>query len=460
MPDKKNNHMSKNVYKNLNNFINLKERNYTMNKILFSRLVRVAILGAIIASAVTFAFLPAGSAKAGNGNIAYGQTGSGLINDANPVDWWEFSGKAGDEITIRMHCKSGDLAPSLKLWLHNGEEWEVLSWSHSGKCAIDAVISKYKLPTTMTYVIGASRTDMNNGSNSGNYDLTLSLNSSVSGGSDSGISGTGSCAGDKDCDGMPDTTELWLVENFKPVLIYDEDEVEDCVNPMHQTATLYQVTPYSVGRYGPEGAIITIVILYPWDCGGLAVEPFTSHAGDTEALRLFVTNDMLNADLSTSWRVNTVLMKRHHDKWEAHEGNAFRYQRDAKTGFYTHPEIWVSWSKHAMFKSFDDCEDYGFVDFEFCGGGPTVTLYTPPSHNIGERTTNGKLFNRLSEAGSSILTKLFSEEYTWTDNKFCGNVVVNDRDDCGGGLGGKWWPSPKVEDRTRQEQLLREYTAP
>jgi hypothetical protein len=264
-------------------------------------------------------------------------------------------------------------------------------------------------------------------------------------------------SGDTDCDRLTDGFESWLIETFKPFLVFDEEEYKCISNVYQQTATLYQVTPYRWRGNEVSEVLITVVILYPDDCGGFSHELLLGHAGDAEALRILVADDVVDANQNRWWRVKTILIKRHHDKYKRYDASQFRYIEDSPGEVPSHPVIYVSESKHAMYPSSSACEKYGpswlpwIGRFEDCGGGPSMSPPTPPQHNVGER--HSPLFNWLSDAGSGHLTRLFGNEEAWGNFAFCGgrDLVVGG---CGGALGGKWWPPLKYDERDRQVRLL------
>lgn len=269
---------------------------------------------------------------------------------------------------------------------------------------------------------------------------------------------------DVDKDGIADNVESRLIEKFKPVLFFDENEPVDVVN---ETLTLYQVHPARKGNQ--QGYLITITMLYPidygmedfdldgWDhltCGPIIGDVFAylgsqldtdGHCGDSEALRIFV------ADYGNTWKLESIVIKRHHDDWKDYDESRFSYESDKETGLKTHPVIYVSESKHAMYSSINECEDYsvelynvGFsceVKFEDCGGGIKLSLYTPPSYNVGEHNKHN--FNALNE-----VTTLFPGEDAWKDTPFCGGYTWESCKDfagmfdktCAGSIGGKWFP--------------------
>jgi hypothetical protein len=424
--------------------INSKERRISMNGKTFAKVARMALTAMVIVSALTLALGPAQTAYAWDrGKISYGQTVEGKISHYNYDDNWFFYGSAGDAVTITMNRTSGDLDPYLALHFWNGAERVKLITDDDSGGAGNSLIDGYVLPYDGWYCIGAHRYDHEYGATAGSYLLTLTL-----------LPGANACpAHDSDCDGFTNDFESWLIEGFKPVLIFDEEEPQ-CVDVENQTATLYQVTPYATaGRYGKSGALITVVILYPDDCGMYGTG-LGSHPGDAEALRIFAVHNPVH----DVWYIGGILMTRHGDPWEAYKPDKFRYSG-------SHPVIFVSESKHAMYSSKNECESYALWTFENCGEGVSLDLFTPPQHNVGER--GAPAFDAMRDAPSNVLVSLFSDgghdeysghtEYTWTDVDFCGGWVGAN---CGGALSGKWWPHVDPQERAFQESLIEEAVAP
>jgi hypothetical protein len=422
------------VAKKFSRSINHTERRLSMKGKVVAKVARMTLVAVMMASAVALAVGPAQPAYAQT--LTYGQSVRGQISGYNLHEWHDFYGRAGELIRISMARTQGDLDPFVDLWFHNGSEWVTVTSDDDSGGNWNALIDGYVLPYTGKYLIGAHRCDHEYGTTAGSYLLTLTL-----------LPGANACpAYDTDCDGFTDDFEHWLIEAFKPVLIFDEEESQ-CVDVVNETATVYQVTPYeTAGRYGKSGALITVVMLYQNDCGAYGTG-VGGHPGDTEALRIFAVHNPLH----DNWYVGGILMKRHHDEWEAYKPSEFTYRG-------THPKIFVSESKHAMYPSVSACEDYALWTFEDCGGGIELNLYTPPAHNVGER--GAPAFDAMRYAPSDVLVRLFSDnvhtEYTWTDAPFCGGWVGTP---CGGALTGKWWPLLDAHETAFQRRLIEEAVA-
>lgn len=279
----------------------------------------------------------------------------------------------------------------------------------------------------------------------------------------------GRCDGDQDCDGLSDQLEQWMIDTYKPVLEFDENESVDPAT----SAAIYQVSP---GWYHDmRGVWITVVLVYPRDdglvamniegwnhltCAGLgdigaavANEGFDEHLGDTEALRIFV------ADIgNNSWQIQGLLLKRHYDPYESYIPDDFEWRQSPPgEGEATHPLIFVSESKHGMYSSADECANYTHefmgiceMEIEDCGNddhpGAYMNLYTPPEQNVGERYAPKEVF-----LASDLLRSMYPPERAWLDQPFCaGDALVHQEvtangdflsfEVCAGGIYGKWLP--------------------
>ena len=224
-----------------------------------------------------------------------------------------------------------------------------------------------------------------------------------------------------DCDGdhLLDETELWLVNTFKPYLIYHKDDID--FQDGQPPPMYFQVTP---GFYdGKRGAWLTMVVAYQWDGGapkfdstGIAcnvygclagaiagsvsvgpalgcgvgaagIEEFVNrtelgaivamHKGDTEGLRFFLV------DGPNGWYISHIDWKRHfHEKFGDPQpvgeigyiiqsgGGWFDagdvtlkdldWQADPITGQPTHPILYVAHNKHAVYPFAEECNDAKF----------------------------------------------------------------------------------------------------
>lgn len=395
----------------------------------------------------------------------YDTLNAAALDSTHDLHFWRFAGLAGQIITVDLISTSGGYDPIMDLQYETDGQWHLQAQDNDSGGNLNARITDFMLPHNGTYVVRVYGVDRS----VGGYNLIISLNVADAG-SESNVNPEPAPA-DSDGDGMSDETETMLINGFSPVLIFDDDESNCIGDPASHTAAIYQVTPYQApGRYGAPGAIITVTILYPRDCGGLHLDWVDvdlvqehivhSHEGDSEALRIYVTNDVLLSDGSMGWMVNTILMMRHFDPWEAYDPDDFDWRPTPGSSANTHPVVWVSWSKHAMYSSHSECDDFGLVDvpfvpiddFEYCDGDTEVRLYTPFEHNVGER--NNRRFDVLADSGpasTSMLAALFWPEHAWSDVDFCGGYVS---EDCAGALNGKWWPPQDPEKLAEQTELL------
>ncbi|GAB4570935.1 MAG: hypothetical protein Kow0077_06320 [Anaerolineae bacterium] len=109
-------------------------------------------------------------APSGSDTIAYGQAVGGSITEAMPEQDWQFSGNAGDVVTITMSAAPGtSLDAYLSLLDNNGQE--IASNDDAGIPTLgvfDSQIAQFALPYSGAYTIRASRL-----SGTGAYTLTL-----------------------------------------------------------------------------------------------------------------------------------------------------------------------------------------------------------------------------------------------------------------------------------------------
>lgn len=257
---------------------------------------------------------------------------------------------------------------------------------------------------------------------------------------------------DNDGDGLSDADELWLADNWSPILYFDEEE-SDCISDLNKIAIIYQVVPFYNDDKTTHGALITYVFLYPKDCGVISSGAGWDHNGDTEALRIYVKKTGKN-----SWKAGRVLMRRHDDYWRSYDTDELDWrQKTPPFGKNTHPKIYVSESKHAMYPDLDACESYGATNWEDCGGGAIKKYTIIQCQNVGEKWKPA--FDRLSDSCSRKLSGTYPKEYAFTvydmnkkkDVKFCGNLGGSN---CAGAIGGKWWPPNSTSDYRKQKDMF------
>jgi hypothetical protein len=101
--------------------------------------------------------------------IAYNNRYESEIDDYTPLDFYAFSGKTGELVTLDMSATNGNLAPYLILMDSDLNELAFNGASISG----DAHIVQYRLPKDSVYYALATRNGLERGTSSGAYTLTL-----------------------------------------------------------------------------------------------------------------------------------------------------------------------------------------------------------------------------------------------------------------------------------------------
>jgi hypothetical protein len=294
-------------------------------------------------------------------------------------------------------------------------------------------------------------------------------------------------AGDCDGDGWAEDLEHWLVEQFKPVLVFDGQEPALDAYRHPDMQVYWQVSPIvwqGIGdtylAEGHQGAWLTMVVAYREDFGSLKADAGSSidlgveellqshlgedyHAGDTEAVRFFVEYRGGDPWDLNSWSLTHIDFKRHNDKfWDAYFGDEVYYPwvvpwpvtatadeggEPASVGFLidfmglsydgSHPILYVARNKHAMYPSRVACEEHrehmtpAILDFwithEICGeNGLRVLPDTPADHNVGERFGSPFASGNVFPLLSGQLED-YPGEYAWGDfdRSFCGSVLAS-----------------------------------
>ncbi|MAU08257.1 MAG: hypothetical protein CL607_00430 [Anaerolineaceae bacterium] len=189
---------------------------------------------------------------------------------------------------------------------------------------------------------------------------------------------------------------------------------------------------------------------------------YDAHLGDSESIRLFLRSE------DGGWALDHLEMKRHFDPWEEVELNEFERIIQDETGY--HVLVMASESKHGMYTSKDQCEDYSHdihvpvlglptgcsFNIEDCADDPDHEywiLNAPFEHNVGEMYAPYNPFSRQSLAQDFF----GSNNHAWSHLPFCAgtDVFVGHFDppdlyignkavftfhfeDCAGSLIGKW----------------------
>jgi hypothetical protein len=257
---------------------------------------------------------------------------------------------------------------------------------------------------------------------------------------------------DSDSDGLTDQFEDWTANNWVPYLYFSDEEAAFENGGPLPILRLYQVTPiyktspdvfnypqYEFPEYqGPPGILITYVITYSDDYGE-ALTGIGAHSGDTETIRIFLVHPRNQPDI---WDPFVLLIKRHYDDPERYESEQFEWAG-------THPVVWVSENKHAMYSSYQECDDeskFG-VEFEWCGDKYAIDYPITPGvdgFNVGERLNPN-------------MTTFWGSSSAWGQDVFCGGQEVS-VGECAGGLDGKWWPAPSSSSQVDLAGWLASYT--
>ena len=132
----------------------------------FSKLIVVAIIAALVLALVPA--LPE-QAEAAGGVMAYGDVVSGQLTDDTYFDLWQFDGTKGDRIRITM---TGEGGLDAYLGLIDGASEEVLAEDDDSAGKSDALIET-TLPSSGSYIIVATRYDLDEGKSTGSYSLQL-----------------------------------------------------------------------------------------------------------------------------------------------------------------------------------------------------------------------------------------------------------------------------------------------
>ena len=107
--------------------------------------------------------------------ISYNNQYKGTITDAAPLDFYRFSGKTGELVTIAMNAaNAGSEVNDLNAYLilMDGDLNELAS-NDDVATRRDARITQYRLPKDGEYTILATRAGLQNGTTTGAYDLAL-----------------------------------------------------------------------------------------------------------------------------------------------------------------------------------------------------------------------------------------------------------------------------------------------
>ncbi len=104
-------------------------------------------------------------------DASYNKDYQGDISQDVPAQFYRFSGKTGDLVTITMATESESLDPYLILMDSDLNE---LTFNDNASARRDARIVQFRLPKDGDYLIMATRSELQSGSSTGSYDLALS----------------------------------------------------------------------------------------------------------------------------------------------------------------------------------------------------------------------------------------------------------------------------------------------
>jgi len=299
---------------------------------------------------------------------------------------------------------------------------------------------------------------------------------------------------DDDQDGLDNQFEFGIMSDFKPKLVYDEEEYNILVDQDPQdfdqgngVEFLYQVSPASCKLTGsgdaeyasfaaaepyPQTVLLTIVAIYPYDylpwknkydLLDWDEEDIFVHYGDLEQYRICLDKGNTHAQ----YEYKFIHIRRH--------GSDHIYTPDElETEFNNtsdHEVLYISEGKHATYGSADECEDGApwYQEFgwdEDCDEGKIIWPDSDASFNVGEYTegrTQTLADYKISDvfAASAIGDgKQYFEENVWVSeslapvdryNYFCGGSYIDDYysdhhvksfywdNNCSGSLSAKWW---------------------
>ncbi len=173
------------------------------------------------------------------------------------------------------------------------------------------------------------------------------------------------------------------------------------------------------------------------------------HPGDNEAFRVFVVKN------NGTWSLTHVNWKRHHEgfDYESHLQTVAEAKADGLEFFeHSHPLLYVSEDKHAMYPTHEYCEGYEMnikeyckISFEHCSGHPVYTRENPIRTLILDDLNVGEADAHLFEDMGPV----FPGENVWAKGEkdyFCGSLDaapgLAEPGPCGGPMGKLWYITP------------------
>ncbi len=106
--------------------------------------------------------------------VSYNNQYKGVIDAESPLDFYQFSGKTGELVTIAMNAQSGASGADLNAYLIlMDNDLNELAANDDVSTRRDARITQYRLPKDGQYVILATRSGLEAGTTSGSYTLDI-----------------------------------------------------------------------------------------------------------------------------------------------------------------------------------------------------------------------------------------------------------------------------------------------
>jgi len=108
--------------------------------------------------------------------LSYGESATGEVNDEQYLLFYVFDGTAGDIVTIQIDNLSGNLDSVLYLYQSSTAGWVKMAENDDSPtgATFDALLSNIVLPVTGKYLIATGRYDLETGTTSGTFSITLS----------------------------------------------------------------------------------------------------------------------------------------------------------------------------------------------------------------------------------------------------------------------------------------------
>jgi len=218
---------------------------------------------------------------------------------------------------------------------------------------------------------------------------------------------------DADADGLYDSVELALAQQFEPFLWLSASEEGYRADRLPHFA----VEP---SPSGGGGVSVFYAQSYYQDYGDPDLGGFSSHLGDSE----FVVVELVG---SGPWQVDRVFLSAHYravtDSSGWYDVSDLQLHADA-TGL-EHPIVYVSEWKHANYRDLQSC-DLGGLSMDHCEEHALVRLGIEPGRNVGN--PGAHLVDEVLHSDNA--------EFYWTDIRFCGWQVASidngDRGSCTG----------------------------